>query len=273
VRGDRGWNFRAVRIETGGVSGPLFVWLVAAASTVLYAPVAAAVVWLQRPSLGREQLLFMAGTASLHVAYFVALQLGYARGDLSVVYPLARGTGPLLSVAAAVALLGERPTPLALTGTLLVGAGVLGLSGGSTTERAALVYGLLTGVSIACYTLWDKQAVTVGGIPPLLLTWSSDAGRSLLLLPVALSRRRVVSAVLRSAVREVAGVALLAPLSYILVLLALRTTPVSYVAPLREIGVLIGAALGVRVLSEGNARRRFAAAGAILLGVVALALG
>jgi drug/metabolite transporter (DMT)-like permease len=263
------WNLLAKR--AGG--GPLFVWLVAAASTVLYAPVAAAVVWQQRPSLGRVQLLFMTCTACLHVAYFVALQLGYARGDLSVVYPLARGTGPLLSVVAAVALLGERPTPLALAGTLLIGIGVLALSGGRRTERAAILYALLTGVSIACYTLWDKQAVTAGGIPPLLLTWSSDAGRTLLLLPVVLSRRRGVAAVFRSAGREVAGVALLAPLSYVLVLLALRSTPVSYVAPLREVGVLIGAVLGVRVLSEGNARRRLAAAGAILLGVVALALG
>jgi drug/metabolite transporter (DMT)-like permease len=265
------WNLLAKR--AGG--GPLFVWLVAAASTILYAPLAAAVVWLQRPSVGRVQLLFMAGTACLHVGYFVALQLGYDRGDLSLVYPLARGTGPLLSVAGAVALLGERPTPVALAGTLLVGAGVLGLSAGVTTrdERAATLFGLLTGLSIACYTLWDKQAVTAGGIPPLLLTWSSDAGRSLLLLPAAFNKRHAVAAVLRSAGREVAGVALLAPLSYILVLVALRSTPVSYVAPVREIGVLIGAALGVRVLAEGNARRRLAAAGAIVAGVVALALG
>ena len=115
--------------------------------------------------------------------------------------------------------------------------------------------------------------MTAGGIPPLLLTWSSDAGRSLLLLPAAFNKRHAAAAVLRSAGREVAGVALLAPLSYILVLVALRSTPVSYVAPVREVGVLIGAALGVRVLAEGNARRRLAAAGAILVGVVALALG
>src|ERR687895_1729709 len=83
------WNLLAKR--AGG--GALFVWLVAAGSTILYAPVTAAVVWLQRPSLGRVQLLFLAGTACLHVGYFVALQLGYDRGDLSLVYPLPGAPG------------------------------------------------------------------------------------------------------------------------------------------------------------------------------------
>lgn len=265
------WNLLAKR--AGG--GQAFVWLVAVASTVLYAPVAAAVLWLERPELGPEQLLFMAGTSCLHVGYFVALQLGYGKGDLSLVYPLARGTGPMLSVAAAVAFFGERPTPLAVIGTLLIAAGVLTLSRPrrSADERAAVLYGLTTGTLIACYTLWDKQAVTAAAIPPLLLTWSSDAGRSLLLLPVALKRRSAVSGVLRQARREIAGVALLAPLSYILVLVALSSTPVSYVAPVREAGVLIGAALGVSVLAEGDARRRLISSAAIVLGVAALAVG
>jgi drug/metabolite transporter (DMT)-like permease len=88
-----------------------------------------------------------------------------------------------------------------------------------------------------------------------------------------LRRRAAVSRVLHEARREVAGVALLAPLSYVLVLIALSSTPVSYVAPVREVGVLIGAALGVRVLAEGNARRRMISSAAIVLGVAALAVG
>ena len=265
------WNLLAKR--AGG--GHAFVWLVAVGSTILYAPVAATVLWLEHPPLGRTQLLFMAGTACLHVGYFVALQLGYGRGDLSLVYPLARGTGPMLSVAAAVAFFGEQPTVLALAGTVLIAAGVLTLSGGGTSadDRAAVLLGLSTGALIACYTLWDKQAVTAAAIPPLLLTWSSDAGRSLLLLPVVLHRRAFVGRVLRDARWDVVGVALLAPLSYILVLVALSSTPVSYVAPVREVGVLIGAALGVRVLAEGNAPRRLVSSAAIVLGVAALAIG
>jgi len=72
---------------------------------------------------------------------------------------------------------------------------------------------------------------------------------------------------------EAIGVALLVPLSYILVLTAMKFTPVSYVAPAREISILIGTAMGTRLLSEGDVQRRLAAAGAMVLGVVALAVG
>ena len=73
--------------------------------------------------------------------------------------------------------------------------------------------------------------------------------------------------------REALVVAVLSPLAYILVLTALVFTPVSYVAPAREIGILIGVIFGARLLAEGHARRRLLAAGAMVLGIVALALG
>lgn len=269
------WNLLAKR--AGG--GASFVWLIAALAALLYAPFVIALVVVQRPSLGPLELVFIAGTAVLHLAYFVSLQRGYRVGDLSLIYPLARGTGPLLATGGAVWLLAERPTPLALAGTALIVGSVFVLAGGSSLldrasgARQALGYGLLTGAFIAAYTLWDKVAVGALLIPPLLYDWASNAGRALLLTPLAWRRRGEVRRLWRERRLEVVGVAVLSPLSYLLVLTAMVVTPVSYVAPAREISILIGAAMGARFLAEGDVARRLLAACGMVLGVVALALG
>jgi len=251
------WNLLAKRV--GG--GPAFVWLFGSVSSLLYAPLAAAVVFVVRPHIGAMQLIFIVGTAVLHLVYFLMLQGGYRLGDLSLVYPLARGTGPMLSSAAAIVFFGERPTPLAIAGTLLVGMGIFLLAGNPAAlrgagARRAVGFAVLTGATIAAYTLWDKRAVSVLGIPPVLLDWGSNLGRTVLVAPVALARFDAVRAVWRAHRGEVILVALLTPMAYILVLTALVFTPVSYVAPAREISILVGTAMGARLLAEGDARRR-----------------
>ena len=272
------WNLFAKR--DGG--GARFIWLFEALAALLYAPLALYVIAVERPRIGALGVAFLAGSVLLHLAYFLILQRGYSVGDLSLVYPLARGTGPTLSTAAAIAFFGERPTPLAIAGALLVAVSVVILVGGPRLARSAgsaggagwaIGYGLLTGVVIAAYTLWDKRAVSALLIPPILLNWSNDVGRAILLLPLALRDKRAVHDLWRAHWREALGVAILSPLSYLLVLTALVFTPVSYVAPAREVSILIGAAMGTRLLSEGDAPRRLVAAGAMVLGVVALALG
>ena len=269
------WNLLAKR---AGGGGPAFVWLFGSLSVIFYAPLAVAVIILQKPHIGPVELLFMFGSGVLHLGYFLLLQRGYSVGDLSLVYPLARGTGPLLATAAAVVFFGERPTAVALLGVVLIAAGVFLLTkepGGTRSSGfgRGVTYGILTGAFIAAYTLWDKQAVSVLLIPPLLQDWSANLVRAALLGPLAMRRREEVGAVWRAHKPEVIGVALLTPLAYILVLSALVFTPVSYVAPAREISILIGAAMGAHLLAEGNALRRLFAAGAMVLGVVALALG
>ena len=189
-----------------------------------------------------------------------------------------RGTGPLLSSLTAILLLGERPSALAISGGLFIVLGVVALTSGparlrTSDARSAMSYALLTGTFIAGYTLWDKQAVSVFLISPLLLDWGANVGRTLLLTPVAALRWEEVRVEWNTHRFEVLGVAALAPLSYIFVLTALSFTPVSYVAPAREISILIGAVMGTRLLGEGDAPRRLAGAGAMVLGVVALALG
>ena len=269
------WNLLAKRVGAGGA---VFVWLFGALSVLIYAPLALVVILLQRPHLGPAQLVFMFGSGALHLGYFVVLQRGYAVGDLSLVYPLARGTGPLLATVGAVILLGERPGVLAVSGILLITLGVFLLTWEPGEVRGVglglgVVYGLMTGVFIAAYTLWDKHAVGALLIPPLLQSWATTVVTVALLSPLALRRRKEAISLWRAHKPEVLGIAVLSPLSYILVLTALVFTPVSYVAPAREISILIGVAMGARFLSEGHTASRLIAAAAMVVGVVALALG
>src|SRR5438309_1157917 len=135
------------------------------------------------------------------------------------------------------------------------------------------VYAPLAGAIIAGYTLWDKRAVSALGIPPLLYDWCGNLGRVLILTPVALGRSDEIRGLWRDHRREVLVMAVLTPLSYILVLTALVFTPVSYVAPAREISILVGTVMGARLLAEGDSARRLVAAGAMVVGVAALVIG
>jgi uncharacterized membrane protein len=268
------WNLLAKRASAGGAP---FVWSFGTAAAVLWTPVVAWVVLTRRPAIGGEALLLLAASGTLHTLYLVVLQRGYKAGDLSLVYPLARGTAPILSMLAAIAVCGERPTPLAASGALLVAAGVLTLAVGrpkpGSTRRAAVGYALLTGAIVAVFTLWDKRMVSGLAIPPIVVDWSSNLVRVTLLAPAALRQTATVRRLWRENLREILGVATIGPLSYILFLTALSFSPVSYVAPAREVSILFAALLGAQVLAEEEAGRRTVAAVAMVAGLVALAIG
>lgn len=270
------WNFLVKRIEAGAAA----LWMYGALSAICYAPLAVGLILLRRPHVPPVGLIFMVGSAILHIGYFLFLQRGYRAGDLSIVYPVARGTGPLLTTIGAVVLLGETPTPGAVLGTLLIALGIFLLAGGlhfagsrSGRLSAALRYGLITGIFIGAYTLWDKHAVSALLVPPILMDWGTSITRSLLLSPVAVSRWAEVRDLWGAHRRPLMAIAVLSPLSYILVLTAMVFTPVSYVAPAREISILIGTAMGTQWLAEGHAPHRLAGAAAMVAGVLALTLG
>ena len=126
---------------------------------------------------------------------------------------------------------------------------------------------------IASYTVVDKQAVSAVLIPPILQDWGANLGRVIVMAPLAMRRREEVRAAWHHKRKAVILVALLCPLSYILVLTAMVFTPVSYVAPAREISILVAALMGAHWLQEGDVPRRIAAAAAMAIGVVALAIG
>jgi drug/metabolite transporter (DMT)-like permease len=268
------WNYLLKR--SGG--GAVFVWLFAALSALIYAPLAVAVLWWQKPAFGWPQLGLIFASAVLHTAYYLLLDRGYRSGDLSIVYPIARGSGPLITVAAAVLLLGEHPGTVAIAGALLIGGGAMALTGDPRKLREsgnlhAVGFALLTGCMIASYTMVDKLAVWAYLVPPLVQDWATNLGRVFLMAPMALKRASEIRPTWRRARREIVLIAVLCPLSYIMVLTAMVFTPVSYVAPAREISILVAALMGTQLLAEGDARRRLAAAAAMVAGIVCLALG
>jgi len=137
----------------------------------------------------------------------------------------------------------------------------------------AILFALGTGIFIAAYTLWDKVAVTSVGNPPLLQDYASLVGMAVALAPFALADTRRTARMWRRYRRQVLGAAVLAPLAYVLVLIALSFSSVAAVAPAREVSVLFGVVLGRRLLGEGGLARRLAGAAAIVAGIIAVAIG
>ncbi len=266
------WNLLVKR--AGG--GMAVVWLYGTISALLLTPPAVATIVLQRPEIASMGLAYTVASAILHVAYFLVLQKGYQLGDLSVVYPIARGTAPVLTTVAAVILLGERPSAVALLGAVLVAVGVFALAKPDRTTavhaRRAIAFGLLTGVLISCYTICDKRAVADYHVPPLLQQWASSLGLAVLLAPVAIRSWYEVKTRSLTKWREILTIGVLVPTAYILVLVAMTISPVSYVAPAREISILFATLMGTHLLSEDHSGKLLAAA-TMVIGVVALALG
>jgi drug/metabolite transporter (DMT)-like permease len=247
-------------------------------SLILYAPLALWLLVYHRPEASVAVLLILLATGLLHVAYSDVLQRGYRAADMSVVYPVARGSGPLLSFCGAMLVLQERPSLLALAGALLVVSGVLVIAGGpaifsKTGAQTGLLWGLVIGCAIASYTLVDGYAVKVLLIAPPLVDYAGNLFRLLVLSPRALLDRPRVRRELRQYWRAAAGVAVLGPMAYILVLYAMTLAPVSHVAPARELSMMVGTYFGARVFQEEARRSRLIAAALIVLGVVALTIG
>jgi drug/metabolite transporter (DMT)-like permease len=265
------WNLLSKKAGGGGG----FVWIYSLVSTALYAPITLAALLWQPRHLGLFGLTFVIGSAVIHTGYFVLLQYSYRIGDLSLVYPLARGTGCLISTISAILLFGERPSALALTGAFVIGGSIVLLASSSSSDktRRDFLSSIVTGALIAMYTLWDKHAVSHLGVSPLLMEWGSTSGLTLLLLPTALGNWEQVCHEWTVHRKHAIGIGILCPLAYILVLTALSFSPVSYVAPAREMSILIGRVMGARLLAEGHPRQRLAAAGFMVLGMIALAAG
>jgi drug/metabolite transporter (DMT)-like permease len=265
------WNFFVKRIN----GGPELVWLFSLISLILYAPFMVYVMLSARPVFGPMELVFIAGSTVLHLSYYLLLQKGYQKGDLSLVYPTARATGPVISTAFAVVVLGETMTAQIAFGAAIIIIGVVCLTGGLRKRTGnlgvSLAFGMAVGVLIGSYTVWDAHAVATVAIPPLILEYTSTTCRTLLMTPYGVRRLPQVKAHWRDHRWSVVAIALFSPLAYILVLYALTFTPVVYVAPTREISVVLTVLMGSVLLGEGDLQRRLGWACVILCGVVLLA--
>jgi drug/metabolite transporter (DMT)-like permease len=271
------WNLLARRAD----EKLAFLWCSTLVSSVLLLPVGA---WLllTGPSIPAAGWVVVALSALLEALYYWTLAQAYRYGDLSLVYPIARGTAPILVPVLAVLFLGERLSALAAGGILLIVIGAAAIhtrrlawpSAGAIADVASQLgtrYAVLTGLVIATYTALDKYGVTL--VTPLLYGYLLFVGLTVALVPLLLRQRRVVATEWKLRRGSIVVVGLLAPASYGLVLLALTLAPVSYVAAAREISAVLAALLGAVVLHEGYGRQRLLGSTAIAAGLMLLVLG
>ncbi len=265
------WNVIAHGISRAGSP---FLWWGAVASTAVWIGAVPFTGGLGAADLG-SFALGVSVSAVLHVAYMAVLQRGYREGSLSTVYATARGTGPFLSVIVAVLLLGERPSALALVGVAAVIAGVVAIgfvdrrpAGSGRRIDPGLLFGALTGVAIAVYTIWDAHAVREWELSPVAFM----VGTTLLQVPFYSVAVRGRWGAVVALGRRILAFGILSPLSYILVLTAIQIAPVALVAPLREVSVVLVSLFGAFVLRESRPGWRIGASLVVLTGIVLLAL-
>ena len=275
------WNIAAKKAG-GDVRFAAFTSLV---MMLFWAPLGLWLAWQQVPQWGAREWALVSTSALLHVVYFIVLLRGYRQADLTVVYPLARGSGPLLSSLIAITLLGEQITPAGLIGIAAVVAGVFLIAGGPALWRAAhdvahrarvrtgMRYGVLTGVFIAGYTVVDGYAVKLALMSPILVDYCGNLIRVLLIGPTLLRDRRATLALWRTQWKYACVVGVVSPVSYVLVLYAMQVAPLSHVAPAREVSMLFAALLGGHLLGERDRGLRLVGAALIAAGVMALGWG
>jgi len=270
------WNLLGKRAAHVGTP---FIFSYTLVSSVLYLPW---VLWLMlygHLSWSAGVWLCITLSGVLHLGYNLCLLHGYRVADLSVVYPVARGSAPLLSSLTAIVLFRERPSGLGVLGILAVVGGVLLISigprtvhSGSSTVRG-IRWGAATGALIAGYTVVDAWAVKKLAMQPVVLDWCTNIFRAALLFPWLLRQPLTAWRPLRARWQLALAVGALSPLAYILVLAALRLGgPVSLVAPAREMSMMIGALLGMIVLREPIGFTRLLGCALLAAGVVLLGL-
>jgi len=231
------------------------------------------------PTPAPEAWPHLSASTAVHLVYLALLVAAYERGDLSLVYPIARGLPPAIVGAAAWIFVGEALTPLGVGGLVLVTGGVLfigwdavvGRAG--TRRRASVILAVATAICIATYTVIDGVGVRASESPFGYVVWLFlGEGAGFLLYALARGGRPIVETVWsRKKVALIAGV--LSAGGYAVALWAMAQAPIALVAALRETSVVFAAILGTALLGEPFGRRRIIAAALVAVGVIAIRLG
>ena len=264
------WNALAKRAENQFV----FLWSSVSLAALLLTPIGLLKLRSERaPAAG---LPFVAASIAIHALYFWALGRSYRFGDFSRVYPMARGLGVALVPLIALPLFGEQ---LAVLGWLGVGLVVLGIASLNVTStassspvhtRAGTAWALVTGLTIAGYSLVDKAGVA--RLHPMPYIALMGLGLSVILAPLVLANRSALSREWRLHWRQILVASAMNLTSYLLVLFAFRLSKVGYVVASRELSILFSAFIGALWLGEGRLAPRLAGATVVLAGVVCVAL-
>jgi drug/metabolite transporter (DMT)-like permease len=258
------WNLIVKRDDDKLISA----WLIVLTPSVLLSPL---LWWTGLPPRTAWPMLLLSG--AIHACYSTWLARAYRQGDLSVVYPIARGLAPLLVALVAPAALGERLSLLAVIAILLVGGGIcaLGLSAWRATgQMRSLAWAAATAAATAGYSLVDKLGVARANALAYIVVLFALA--TIFMAPWVLATRGAarVAEVWRLRRGPIVLGGLFSTAAYLLVLLAMQLTQVSYIAALRESSVVIGALLGWRVLKEPLGGMRIAASLVVALGLCLL---
>ena len=276
-----GWNIAAKK--AGGDAR--FTFFSCTIMFVVWSPLCIWLGWNIVPTWGAKEWLLIAASGFVHWLYFVCLLTGYRKSDLTIVYPMARGSGPLLSSGVAVAVFGEQISALGVLGIAGVVVGVFLIAGGfslfkqahdpAKRERikAGVFWGLLTGALIACYTVLDAYTVKIVAMSPILFDyWCNILRMPYAAVPVL---RDIPEAkrLWKLQWKYAAITAIFSPIAYVCVLYAVLIAPVSHVAPAREVSMLFAALIGGHLLGESDRGLRVLGALCIAAGVMALALG
>lgn len=218
---------------------------------------------------------FLFGSSLAHYSYFSFLFLSYRHGDLSHVYPIARGVAPMLVAIGALIFAGEMLSPMAWAGVIAVSLGIgllaVGRNAAGVANRAALLSALATGVMIATYSVIDGMGIRQSEAPFGYIAWIL-----LLQLPLAFGfialRGRAAGKISRRAVGIALAGGLLSVLAYGLVLYAATLTALAAISAVRESSVIIAALIGIVLFGERPWGRRIIAAAVVAGGVILLAV-
>jgi drug/metabolite transporter (DMT)-like permease len=255
-----GWNVllggaRDVRAATAVALG---------LSVLLFAPVAAATWRVEAAAVP-----WIAASAALELAYFLLLTTAYARSEVSLVYPIARGSAPALVLAAS-AIAGTGSSATQTTGVLVVAAGVVLVRGvRAPAEAHGVALALAIGATIAGYTLVDKQGLEHAAVVPYLELVLAPVAAAVVLMEARAGRLDAVRAAVG---RRTVAAAVASFGAYALVLAALTRAPAAAVAAVRETSVLFAVGLGAGVLRERVGPARAVGAALVVVGVAMIAV-
>ena len=259
----------------------LFVWWLLATASILLFPLGVVLFWLY--PVGHPGWAYVLATSLLHILYFLLLGRSYTTGDLSLVYPIARGIGPMLVPILAVIFFSESVAGLAIIGIAAIVVGIFTVSWWGTFRNLVRApadffrnpdtrYAMFTGLTITSYTMVDKGGV--GHVEPFLYMYLLTLGATLGMFPYVLRKwgMNSIGRAWRANSGPIVAASLLAFLAYGLILTAFSLSRVSYIAPAREVGIVLGVLLGVFLLKEPFGAGRLLGSGFIVVGLVLIAV-
>lgn len=274
------WNYQLKKASPSKVFWPL--------SYLLTLVVSLPVLLTYNPTLFSEVTpvgwLVISLSAPIHTAYGYILQYSYKQSDYSIVYPTARGTGPMITILAAIVFLGERPSALGYAGIAAILFGIILLATKSSAQSEnsrvghGIFWGTITGVFIAGYSFCDAWAVQQNtGLTPLSFYFPALTIRCIILWPIIMMTKNwkeEVKDTFRDRVKRKAlfCTSIGSPGAYILVLFAMTLAPLSYVAPGREVGMMVGVIVGALLLKEALSVKRLIGVVAMVAGVILIGL-